>query len=101
MDRIAVIATGGKQYVVKEGQTLVVEKLGAAGSVSFDALLIGGDAVKLGTPNVSGAKVTATVLGQGKADKVIIRKFKAKVRYRRKRGHRQQFSKVRIEKIEG
>lgn len=87
--------------MVKEGQTLVVEKLDAKDATSFDALLVGGDAVKIGTPTVSGAKVTARILGQGKADKIIVRKYKAKVRYRRKLGHRQQFTRVRIEKIVG
>ncbi|MBI3956364.1 MAG: 50S ribosomal protein L21 [Candidatus Kerfeldbacteria bacterium] len=97
----AIIETGGKQYKVKEGQTLMVEKLPVeTGPVVFDrVLLIGGDAVKVGTPNVAGAKVEASVAGQVKAKKVTVIKYKAKVRYRRKIGHRQQYSKVTITKI--
>ncbi len=98
----AIIKTGGKQYKVTEGQTLNVEKLLAEGNVTFtDVLLVGGDTVKVGTPHVEGAKVEATVLGEVKGPKVVIRKYKAKVRYRRKTGHRQKYTKVRIEKILG
>lgn len=96
----AIIATGGKQYKVKEGQVLKVEKLEAVGKVVFDqVLLVGGENVKIGMPHVEGAKVEATVLGEVKGPKVTIRKYKAKVRYRRKTGHRQKYTEVKIDKI--
>ncbi len=100
----AVIATGGKQYVVKEGQTLNVEKLDkeAGSSVELEVLMVadeGGKEVKVGTPNVSGAKVTAKVVEQGRAKKVRIVKYKPKSRYTRVNGHRQPFTKIQIEKI--
>lgn len=98
----AIIATGGKQYKVTEGQTLKVEKLVADGKVTFsDVLLLGGDTVKIGTPLVDGAAVEATVVGQVKGKKLYIQKYKPKVRYRRRTGHRQQYTEVRIEKIVG
>lgn len=102
---IAVIQTGGKQYIVKEGQTLEVEKLEAVvgGAVSFDQVLLisdeSGTSVKTGTPVVSGAKVEAEVLEQGRADKISVIKYKPKVHYRRNYGHRQPFTKVKISKI--
>lgn len=96
----AIIATGGKQYKVTEGQVLKVEKLEAVGEVIFDqVLLVGGENVKIGTPNVNGAKVEATVLGDVKGRKITIRKYKPKVRYRRKTGHRQKYTEVKIDKI--
>ena len=100
----AVIATGGKQYVVKEGQTLEVEKLEkeAGSSVDLEVLMVSDDAgndVKVGTPNVAGAKVTAKVLEQGRAKKVRVVKYKPKSRYTRVNGHRQPFTKIQIEKI--
>jgi large subunit ribosomal protein L21 len=100
----AVIATGGKQYVVKEGQTLEVEKLEkeAGSSVDLEVLMVAdadGKDVKVGTPNVSGAKVTAKVLEQGRARKIRIVKYKPKSRYTRVNGHRQPFTKIQIEKI--
>src|SRR3990167_7821924 len=101
---IAIIKTGGKQYIVKEGTTLSVEKLAGekGGKIAFDQVLLMGDAggeVKVGTPTVSGAKVEATILEQGRAPKVTVIKYKRKVRYKRKVGHRQHFTKVKIEKI--
>lgn len=96
----AIIKTGGKQYKVREGQTLVVEKLVADGNVVFDTvLLIGGENAKIGTPTVAGAKVEASVVEHGKGKKLHVIKYKPKVRYRRKIGHRQPFTKVKIEKI--
>ena len=100
----AVIATGGKQYVVKEGQTLEVEKLEkeAGSSLDLEVLMVTdaeGKDVKVGTPNVSGAKVTAKVLEQGRAKKIRIVKYKPKSRYTRVNGHRQPFTKIQIEKI--
>ena len=91
----AIIKTGGKQYCVEEGKIITVE-------VTFEeVLLISGDAVKIGQPTVAGAKVTAKVLAQGKEKKIRIFKYKAKSNYRRRQGHRQPFTKVQIEKIEG
>lgn len=100
----AVIATGGKQYLVKEGQTLNVEKLEkeAGSTFDLDVLMVAdadGKDVKLGTPNLSGAKVTAKVLSQGRAKKIRVVKYKPKSRYTRVNGHRQPFTKIQIEKI--
>ncbi|MEK7164385.1 MAG: 50S ribosomal protein L21 [Patescibacteria group bacterium] len=102
---IAVIKTGGKQYQVKAGDKLRIEKIETAkdGKVIFDQVLLvsdpAGQDVKLGTPLVAGAKVEATVLEQGRADKITVVKFKPKVRYRRKLGHRQPFTAIQIDKI--
>jgi large subunit ribosomal protein L21 len=101
----AVIETGGKQYRVQEGDTLFVEKLDAeeGQSVSFDKVLILSNEGELsvGSPYVEGAKVEANVLAQGKAKKIIVFKYKAKKNYKKKQGHRQPFTKVKIEKIVG
>ena len=100
----AIIKTGGKQYCVEEGKIITVEKLDVAAGdeVTFEeVLLISCDAVKIGQPTVAGAKVTAKVLAQGKEKKIRIFKDKAKSNYRRRQGHRQPFTKVQIEKIEG
>lgn len=105
MSKIAVIKTGGKQYKVAEGQQLKIEKLPAkeGQEVTFsDVLLVfddQGKEVKVGTPKVEGAKVTAKVLKQGKDKKVMVIKFHSKTRYRRKRGHRQPFTQVEITNI--
>ena len=101
---IAIIQTGGKQYIVKEGTILKVEKLlGKVGDkLTFDHVLLTGDPgaeVKVGAPTVAGARVQATILEQGRAPKVTVIKYKRKVRYKRKLGHRQSYTKVRIEKI--
>ena len=100
----AIIKTGGKQYRVSEGDVITIEKLDVAaeGTVSFDEVVTvvkDGD-VKVGTPLVDGAKVTGTVLEHGKAKKILVFKYKAKSNYRRRQGHRQPLTKVRIEKIE-
>lgn len=98
----AIIATGGKQYKVSEGDVIKVEKLGAeAGSTfTFDQVLfVGGDDVKVGNPTVAGATVEASVVGDGKAKKVIVYKYKRKTGYHKKNGHRQAYTKVKIEKI--
>ena len=95
----AVIKTGGKQYRVSEGDRLRIEKLpGDVGaSVQFDdVLMLGGDKVAVGTPVVTGAKVTGQILAQDRAKKVIVFKMKRRKRYRRKRGHRQPFTDVKI-----
>ena len=99
----AVIKTGGKQYRVEQGDTLAVERLdgdtGAA--VSFDeVLLIGTEAdTKIGRPLIAGASVKGTIVEQGRAKKVIIFKFRRRKNYKRKKGHRQYFTRVRIESI--
>jgi large subunit ribosomal protein L21 len=100
----AVVKTGGKQYKVREGETLTIEKLAAepGASVDLEVLLVSDDeakAVKVGAPTVSGAKVTAKVLDHGRGDKVRIVKYKPKSRYTRVTGHRQPYTKVRIEAI--
>jgi large subunit ribosomal protein L21 len=97
----AVIATGGKQYVVTEGETLAVESLKTdAKTVDFDALLVvDGDKVQIGTPLVSGAKVTAEVVAETRADKVTAIRYKAKKRVRKVHGHRQHQTEIKISKI--
>ena len=99
----AVIETGGKQYKVSEGDVIFIEKLEAAEgeAVTFDKVLVvaDGENVKVGAPAVAGATVTAKVEKQGKAKKIYVFKMKRKKNYRRKKGHRQPFTKVTIEKI--
>ena len=98
----AVIKTGGKQYRVQVGDVIYVEKMNAEvdSMVNFDVLLCGeGDQVTVGTPVVDGAKVEGKVLAQGKGDKIVVFKFKAKKGYRRTNGHRQPFTKVEINNI--
>lgn len=95
----AVIKTGGKQYRVTEGDHLRIEKLpGDVGAtVTFDeVLMLGGEKVAVGTPVVKGAKVTAEIVAQDRAKKVIVFKFKRRKNYRRKRGHRQPFTEIKI-----
>ena len=99
----AVVTTGGKQYRVEAGSELTIERLAAdAGtSVTFDRVLLVGDGetVTIGTPVVDGASVSATVLGEALGPKLVIFKFKQKVKYRRKTGHRQHMTRVRIDEI--
>jgi len=98
----AVIATGGKQYKVSEGDIIRVEKLGVEANekVTFDQVLLVSDAdVKVGNPTVANASVEATVLNNGKAKKVIVYKYKRKSGYHKKNGHRQAFTEVKIDKI--
>ncbi|HEX7000870.1 MAG TPA: 50S ribosomal protein L21 [Trueperaceae bacterium] len=99
----AIVESGGKQYRVAEGDVLRLEKLDAdAGSqVELPVLLLGSDEVKVGSPIVDGAKVTAEVIGHGRGDKVHVYKFKAKTNYRRHIGHRQDYTEVKITKVEG
>ena len=100
----AIIATGGKQYKVSEGDVIKVEKLDAevGAKVTFDnVLLVGGDTVKVGTPTVDGAKVEASVGSEGKGKKVIVYKYKRKTGYHKKNGHRQLFTQVKIDSIVG
>ena len=100
----AIIATGGKQYRVSEGDVIFVEKL--AGEIDetlvfTDVLTVVQDGdVKIGAPFLEGVKVTGKVLKQGKDKKIVVYKYKSKANYRRKQGHRQPYTKVSIEKIE-
>ncbi len=98
----AIIATGGKQYKVSEGDVIKVEKLGAAAGeeVVFDqVLVVGGEQTKVGSPVVEGASVKATVVAEGRARKVIVYKYKPKTGYHKKNGHRQYFTQVKIDQI--
>jgi len=97
----AVITTGGHQYLVTEGDELEVEKLGSDKKAEFEALLvIDGENIGIGTPAVTGVKVTAEVVeAEVKADKVIAIRYKAKKRVNKRRGHRQKLTRIRITKI--
>ncbi len=99
----AVVKTGGKQYKVSEGEYLNIEKV--AGEVGetlelSEVLLVGGDEVKVGTPVVPGAKIKAQIVAQDKAKKVLVFKSKRRKNYRKKYGHRQPFTRVKIAAIE-
>lgn len=100
MSKIAIIETGGKQYLATEGAVLTVEKLSdvKGGKITFDKVLLvdDGTSVKVGAPYVSGAKVSAEVVGEGRADKVVVIHYRPKSRYFKKQGHRQAFTKVKI-----
>jgi large subunit ribosomal protein L21 len=100
----AVVATGGKQYKVEEGDTLRVEKLsGDVGAeVAFDKVLLfsDGESVKIGQPVLEGASVHGHIVEQSKSKKILVFKYKRRKRYRRKQGHRQLFTAVKIDKIE-
>lgn len=104
MADIAVIKTGGKQYIVHPGQKIKIEKLPTkeGGEVVFDDVLLLDDGKKteVGTPKIEGAKVKGKLLKQAQAKKVIVFKFKAKKREKTKKGHRQPFSEIEILKIE-
>lgn len=99
----AIIETGGKQYQVSEGDVVYIEKLGieAEESVSFDKVIaVGGDgSTKVGTPYISNASVTATVLKNGKSKKITVATYKPKKNQKRKQGHRQPYTQVRIDSI--
>ena len=98
----AIIATGGKQYRVSEGDVIYIEKIDAQvdSTVSFDVLPMGNDGdVKIGTPVVEGVKVEGKVVGQIRGEKIVVYKYKSKKNYRRKQGHRQPYTKVEITKI--
>ena len=100
----AIVETGGKQYRVQAGDTLDVELLGGNVDETIEldrVLMLGGDGnVTVGNPLVEGARVVAQVVGQTKAEKIYVYKFKAKVRYRRKTGHRQRLTRLRITDIQ-
>lgn len=99
----AVIRTGGKQYRVTEGATLKVERLNAEAGSKLDLddvlLVADGDNVKVGTPTVKGAKVTASVVGHGRGPKVRIMKFRRRKHHQKQIGHRQAYTEISIDKI--
>ncbi len=105
----AVIQTGGKQYVVKPGDVIKVEKLAGyddkrpekGSKIVFNEVLLvdDGDSTTVGAPFITGAVVEATLIEEGRERKVITQKYKSKVRYRNRKGHRQPFSQVKIDKI--
>lgn len=101
---LAVIKTGGKQYIVEPGTTIEIEKIDKKRGeeiIFSDVLLVQkGETLKIGTPFVKGAKVIGKVLEQKKGEKIVVFKFKPKKRYRKKKGHRQLTTKVKIDKIE-
>jgi len=100
----AIIETGGKQYRVQEGDVLLLDRLAREENetVVFDRVLAvkQGEEFRVGTPTLEGARVTGRVLGHGRSRKIIVFKYRPKVNYRRKRGHRQPFTRVKIERIE-
>ena len=99
----AIIESGGKQYRIEQGQTLEVERLNVAegDTVELDRVLLiaENDRITMGTPTIDGAKVIATSKGEGKSRKVIVLKYKPKVRYHKKTGHRQPFTRLVIDSI--
>ncbi|HWQ75047.1 MAG TPA: 50S ribosomal protein L21 [Syntrophomonas sp.] len=101
----AIIETGGKQYKVVEGEMVKVEKLeaGVGDKITLDQVLMIGDdnGSKIGNPLVEGAKITAAVLEQGRGKKIVVYKYKKRKNQRKKQGHRQAYTKLLIEKIEG
>ena len=100
----AIIETGGKQYRVIQGQTVDVDNLNVidGDTIEFDKVLVIGDEknATIGAPTIEGAKVTATSKGTVRGDKIIVYKFKSKVRFRKKTGHHQLFTRLAIETIE-
>ncbi|MCL0065479.1 50S ribosomal protein L21 [Dehalococcoidia bacterium] len=103
MQTYAVIATGGKQYRVSPGQVIDVEQIpgdeGAAVELDKVLLIAGGEKIIAEQPALDGARVTATIVRQDRHRKVIVFKYKSKVRYRRKRGHRQPYTRLMIDEI--
>ena len=100
----AIFVTGGKQYKVSEGDVVFVEKLGLeeGEKVTFDKVLcVSGESLTVGTPYVEGATVVASVVKNGKSKKIDVIKYKAKKNEKKKIGHRQDYTKIQIEKIEG
>ena len=99
----AIIRTGGKQFRAEPGKTLRIPSMETepGETVKFDDVLLGadGDSIKIGTPGVSGASVTAEVVRHGKGEKIVIFKHKRRKNYRRKQGHRQKFTEVRVSEI--
>ncbi len=99
MSDFAIFQTGGKQYRVKTGDVIKVEKLDADGDVTFDHVLMIGE--RVGTPTIDGAKIVATVVEQKRNDKVLVFKKKRRQNYRRTRGHRQFVTVLKIKEIVG
>lgn len=103
MATFAVIKTGGKQYLVKPGQRLKIEKLDAeeGGNIEFGEVLlvVDGDKIEIGTPTVKGAKVSAKVLRQARDRKKIVFRYHSKTRYRKMKGHRQHFTEIEVKSI--
>ncbi|MBO7656756.1 MAG: 50S ribosomal protein L21 [Alphaproteobacteria bacterium] len=99
MSDFAIFQTGGKQYRVKTGDVIKVEKLDADGDVTFDHVLMIGE--RVGTPTIDGAKIIATVVEQKRNDKVLVFKKKRRQNYRRTRGHRQFVTVLKIKEIVG
>ncbi len=101
---LAVIKTGGKQYLVSPGQKIKIEKIAKkeGSEITFSQVLLleKGKKIEIGTPLIRGVKVIGKIVRQGKAKKVIIFKYKAKKRYKVKKGHRQPFTEIEILKIE-
>ena len=100
----AIFVTGGKQYKVSEGDVVFVEKLGVeeGEKVTFDQVLcVSGETLTVGTPYVDGATVVASVVKNGRGKKIDVIRYKAKKNEKKKIGHRQDYSKIQIEKIEG
>jgi len=101
----AIVETGGKQYRVAPGQRLAVELLDAqpGSTVALDRVLLvsDGSGVRVGTPTVPGARVLAEVVEHGKGEKIVVFRYKSKVRYRRRTGHRQRLTRLLIREIEG
>ena len=100
----AIFVTGGKQYKVSEGDVIFVEKLGVSEGekVTFDKVLcLGGESLYVGTPYVAGATVVANVVKNGKSKKIDVIRYKSKKNEKKKIGHRQDYTKIQIEKIEG
>lgn len=100
----AVVEAGGRQYRVEEGATLNVERIDAdpGTAVTLDRVVLLGDGhdLQVGAPTVAGASVTATVVAHGRGRKIVVMKYKPKAHYRRKTGHRQAFTTLKIDKIE-
>ncbi len=102
-DIYAIVESGGKQYKVSAGQTITVDKMAVeqGSTLELDRVLLisDGETVTVGTPLVEGARVMATAVEEGREKKIIVFKYKAKVRYRKKTGHRQHFTKLAIDEI--
>lgn len=98
----AIIAAGGRQYRVSQGDVIYIDKVNqeADSTIDFDVLMVGGEGdVKVGNPVIEGARVQGKVLGQVKGEKIIVYKYKSKKNYHRKNGHRQPYTKVEITAI--
>jgi large subunit ribosomal protein L21 len=99
----AIVESGGFQFNVKEGEKVRIPRLEATpkDKITFDkVLLVGGEKPLIGAPYVANARVEGEVLSQGKAEKITVFKFKRRVKYRRKKGHRQHYTEVKINKIQ-